>query len=362
MARYRIELATPDDDADLRRILADTPMPGHISVSFRREPSYFAAAEVDGHFRQVVAGRDLDTGRLIGFGSRSIRRVFVNGRPTDVGYLSALRLLAEHRNLGLIARGYAHFRKLHADGRAAVYLTTIAEGNDRALELLTSGRAGLPAYHPAGRYHTLAIPPVRGAQVRHGGRPATLHDLPAIVAFLQAHGPTRQFFPCYEEADFFGSHGALVGLKPENLLLAWRAGNLVGMLGTWDQSGIRQAVVHSYRRPLGWFRPLYNIWAWLRGRPQLPRAGEVLRNRFAAVPVVENDDREVFATLLDAATAGKREYLLLGLHERDPLLAVARRYAAHEYVTRMFVVCWEDGDAFRKEMDARVPYLELGSL
>src|SRR4051794_39038334 len=127
MPRYRVELATPEDDADLRHILAATPMPGHIAVSFQREPSYFAAAEVDGHFRQVVAGRDLDTGRLIGFGSRSIRRAFVNGQPADVGYLSALRLLPEHRNLGLLARGYAFFRKLHADGRAPIYFTTIVE-------------------------------------------------------------------------------------------------------------------------------------------------------------------------------------------------------------------------------------------
>src|SRR5579864_209997 len=158
MGRYRVELAAEPDDADLRHILAQTPMPGNIAVSFRREPNYFAGAEVDGHFRQVVAGRDLDTGRLIGFGSRSIRRLYLNGEPADVGYLSALRLLPEHRNLGLLARGYAYFRKLHGDGRTPIYLTTIAEGNDRALELLTSGRAGLPAYHPAGRYHTLAIP------------------------------------------------------------------------------------------------------------------------------------------------------------------------------------------------------------
>ena len=35
--------------------------------------------------------------------------------------------------------------------------TTIAEGNEMALRILTSGRAGLPMYHPAGRYHTIAI-------------------------------------------------------------------------------------------------------------------------------------------------------------------------------------------------------------
>jgi hypothetical protein len=368
MARYRIELATPADDADLRQILAATPMPGRIAVSFRREPSYFAAAEVDGHFRQVVAGRDLDSGRLVGFGSRSIRRVYVNGLPAEVGYLSALRLLADYRNLGLLARGYTHFRKLHADGRAAIYLTTIAEGNEQALGLLTSRRAGLPAYHFAGRYHTLAVWPQKRLPPPLEVRPARPEDVRTIVEFLREHGPARQFFPCYEPADFFNTHGLLRGLRPQDLMLAWWQGRLVGTLGVWDQSDFRQTVVQGYDGPLRWMRPLVNCWAALRGRPRLPAAGQALPNRFAALPVVTNTDAsgalnaaQVLCSLLHAAPRGPG-YLLFGLHEGDPLLWLVRRYAVAEYVTRLYIACWEDGETSRLALDGRVPYLELGSL
>src|SRR5207244_4600097 len=103
-------------------------------------PSFFAAAEVDDRFRQVVAARDMESGHVVGFGSRSVGERYVNGRPMPIGYLSSLRLLEGHRNRGLIARGYAFFRRLHADGRAPLYLTTIAEGNGLALTLLPSGR------------------------------------------------------------------------------------------------------------------------------------------------------------------------------------------------------------------------------
>src|SRR5207302_3186573 len=120
-----------------------------------------AAAAVDGRFRQVVAARDIDSGRIVGFGSRSVGRRYVNGLPTPIGYLSSLRLVEGHRNRGLVARGYAYFRRLHADGQARLYLTTIAEGNHLAQTLLTSGRAGLPAYHDAGLYHTIALPLAR---------------------------------------------------------------------------------------------------------------------------------------------------------------------------------------------------------
>ena len=50
-------------------------------------------------------------------------RVYVNGRPETVGYLSTLRLLAEHRGSGLLARGFGYFRELHQDGQAQLYLT-----------------------------------------------------------------------------------------------------------------------------------------------------------------------------------------------------------------------------------------------
>src|SRR5262249_16635498 len=156
MSRFQFELAGPDADADLRHVLASTPMTGRIAVSFQREPSWFGGAVVDGFSRQVVACRDRETGRIFGFGCRSLRHLYVTGQPKVVGYLRGLRVLPEYRVRGLVARGYAFFRRLHEDGRTPYYLTTIAEGNELALRILTSGRSGLPAYHPAGRYHTIA--------------------------------------------------------------------------------------------------------------------------------------------------------------------------------------------------------------
>src|SRR5262249_19115200 len=157
------------------------------------------------------------------------------------------------------------FRKMHADGRARLYLTTIAEGNDLALNLLTSGRAGLPAYHYAGRYHTAALPLSRryrprarcGAEVRS----ARVEDIAALVDCLRAVGPQRQFFPVYCADDFGTEGGIFKGLRPEEVLLAFRGGKLVGALAGWDQHGFRQTVVCRYGPALRRARPLYNAWA-----------------------------------------------------------------------------------------------------
>jgi hypothetical protein len=368
---YRIELATPADDADLRQILAATPMAGSVSLAFHRDPSFFAAAHVEGSLRQVVAARDTEADRVVGFGCRCIRRLHVNGEAREVGYLSSLRLLPKHRNRGLVARGYAFFKKLHGDGAAPFYLTTIAEGNEPALRMLTSARAGLPMYHYRGAYHTAAVP-LGASSARGPGhrgsvemRPARDDDIPTLVRFLNQEGPRRQFFPAVEAADF-APGGLFHGLGIDAILLAFRAGALVGTLGGWDQSAYRQTVIHAYRPALRWMRPFYNGWARWRGLPSLPMPGQRLHYLTGALPVVKDDDPDVFMALLDALRRhlghDGADYVFVGLHDEDPLLPTLRRVASVEYTTRLYLACWEDGDPARQALDARVPYLELGTL
>jgi len=372
MQRYWFELATANDDAALRRVLADTPLPGPISMIFRREPSYFEAAEVEGQFRQVLVAREDVTDTLVGFISRSIRDVYVNGRPGSVGYVGGLRLLAAHRNRGVFVRGVAFFRKLHADGRVPLYLAAIPDGNQAALTTLTSGRGGLPTLHFLGRYHSALIPPAcRGRQHRGPSfplliRPAAPEDRSAVLGLLRSEGPRRQFFPRYQEVDFFTGRGALCGLRPDDLLLAFRGRQLVGTLAGWDQHPFRQTVVHNLSMPLRLLRHLVNGWARFRGLPHLPGPGEEFRHLTAALPVVAGDDPGVFAALLDELRSREATargcFVLLGLHEADPLLAVVRARQAWSFTTRLFLACWKDGEEALSRLDRRVPYLELGSL
>jgi hypothetical protein len=370
MSRFRFELATAADDAGLRQVLAETPMEGRIAVAFRREPSWFAAAVIDGDERQVVACRDTESGQIVGFGSRSLRLLYVDGRPRRVGYLSSLRLLSAYRNRGLVARGYAYFRRLHDDGLAPYYLTTIAAGNAPALKVLTSARAGLPCYVPAGLYHTLAIPLRKGRSrslaPNLGVRPATRDDLPAILNLLAEHGPRRQFFPLVQESDLSSGAGPFLGLSLDDILLAWRGTDLVGMLGAWDQYAYKQSVVTGYQGPLAYLRPALNAWWSLRGRPRLPAPGEPLRYRIAALPVVREDSAEVTGALLTSVSGrlagGTDSHFMFGLHERDPLLPAVRRWSAACYTTHLYLVSWGDAAQLKAIANRRVPYLELGTL
>src|SRR5262245_33959234 len=148
MRRYEFTLATADDEAELREVLSSTPMEGRISISFAREPNFFAAAPVDGKAVQIVVGRDAQEGCIVGMGSRTAGPRYVNQQATTVGYLGGLRVLPHYRGQGgLIARGYRFLRQLHEDELVPYYLTTIAADNEIALQTLAAGRGGLPTYY-----------------------------------------------------------------------------------------------------------------------------------------------------------------------------------------------------------------------
>jgi hypothetical protein len=154
----RFAVADPDDDAELRRLLRENPMPGSISVSLEREPSFFRAASVEGDEHQTVVCRDAGR-RVLGMGTRAIRTTLHDGNPERTGYLSQLRLdRAARGGYHLVTRGYRLLRELHErDGRTLVYLTSILERNATARRLLEAGVRGLPTYRHIDRFETSII-------------------------------------------------------------------------------------------------------------------------------------------------------------------------------------------------------------
>lgn len=373
MSRFAFDLATPADDEQLVDLLSATPMDGKVSIALARRPSYFAGASVDGNTVQIGVARENKSGRIVGMGSRSISTRYVNSEPNAVGYLSGLRLFPEYRgHAGLLARGYRFLHKLHEDGATGFYLTTIAADNDAAVNVLTSERAGLPVYHPYGNYHTLAISTARWRRFnptfRNGPevRPARHEDRDAILKFLNRYGLSREFFPAYDACDLFSCDGKFKDLNCDDIMLAVRDDDIVGTLGCWNQRRYKQIVVDGYRGWLRPMRPLYNAWAAIRREPTLPSAGSELPARIAAIPVVRDDDPDVFRKLLVNALHRlamlAEPLLLVGLHERDPMLAMVRDYASREYVTRLYIVYFRDEVPDIAALTRRVPYLELGAL
>ena len=368
LTRFAITLAERGDDAELRELLRDNPMNGSMQVTFEREPDFFAACTIRGGFHQVGVGRDLESGRIVGLGTRSIAEAFVNGRPVPFGWLSDLRLTPTYRGGTLVARGYRFLRQLHGDGRAEFYGTVIFHDNHTALQTIAAARASLPAYHDLGVMHCPGInlrrrkPAIAAdCEIIRGRREL----LPEIVDCLNRNNARKQFAPVHNVEGFIQGN-RWKDFQTSDFYVARRNNRVIGLVGRWDQTAFKQTRVISYRKRVRWMVPAANAVQTLLGAPSFPEPGQYVPFFYVSFIAVDQDDAGVFRALLrevyNDSVGGSFRYVIVGLHERDPLLAVLQEYSLTPFAGRLFCVCYADGEPAFRNLDDRVPYVEAATL
>ena len=366
--RYRAVEADRGLDSQLRTLIDATPVPGHICVSFRREPDFFHGLHIQGRRNQVLAVMDGE--EMVGLACRSVKPMFVNGQAMDFGYFSGLRITPGHRGGPVSDVGHQLMHQFHDADPVPGYLATIIEGNAYAIKALVSKqRTHQPRYVAMGSYHTYAIQLKRRSSPREREDITVTRGTPTrqeeIVSFLNREGRRRQFFPAWTTDDFDTSY--LRGFSPEDFYLAERDGRLVGVVGAWDQTAFKQQVVISYSGLIRLARPMINIGLRLAGYRPLPIPGGQFKVTYASFISASDDDPTVLQHLLqhvaaDVAATGKH-FLIAGFHERDPLRAAVTGFRTIRYDSRLFVPRWEDGEVFCEGLDGElVPYLEVATL
>lgn len=361
-----IELAASSDDGDLRRLLRRSPIPGSISVTFEREPSFHNSCRIRGDFFQVGVGRDRRSGKIVGLGTRAVAAAFINGEAMPVGYLADLRLEPQHRGGLLMARGYRFLRRLHQDRRTQLYTTAIFSDNHTALSTIASGRAGLPQYLDQGLLHCPGInirrlrPPVDvDCSITRGSE----RLLPEIVQCLNRNNSRRQFAPVHTIEMF---RKRWLDFRVEDFHVATRGGKIIGVVACWDQSSFKQTRVAGYCNRLQWMIPLANTLRPLTRTPRYPKVGAEVAYFYVSFVAVDNDDVQVFRALLrsayNSALGTKYLYAMIALHERDPLLPALHDYSLTPFFARLFCVTFDDGKDLISKLDGRVPHVEAATL
>ena len=359
-SRFQFSMATADDDAALRTRMASDWLRGSLSLSFRREPSYFAGCCVQGEQTQVLKCVDQNDGAVVGMATRVITQMYVNGDVQRVGLLSDFRLAPQVRGGTILARGYRYFREWHANDPVDFYLAVILEGNDRAINTFTSGRAGFPVLRDLGRMLSPAIHldlpksqlPVPGIQFRR----ATDNDAQALRELHGAAAVRRQF----ARVDY----ADLPGLSPSNYFVAVdQSGSLLGCVAAWDQQAVRQTYIEAYTPWLGALRPVYNLVCRVLPIKPLPAPGQRIPYVYLSAIALRQDDLALWRGLLRYAYGellrGPWHYAIAALHEQDPLATALRDYRSIASAGRVFAVYFPEQLHHMARLDARVPYVDL---
>lgn len=334
---------SPADESALLR-LVETPMPGWVRLRYAYAKGYAAGEGLKGAHLALSIVEDAARG-LCGASTRTTRAVWLDGSVQRVGYLSGLRSFPWARRGFALYRGLRQARLQAAEDPSAVDFATVLAGNAGMVELLTSGRPGLPHCRREGRLETCVLAPLPKRESREE------IAFEELTAFYQREAPRKLFFPVLEER-----HPTL---RESDFFAVRRQGRVVAAAAVWSHGDYRRLFIDGYAPMMRAIRPLVNGWSRCCGAPRLPSAGSELRCRYLAYALVENDDPVLFADLLDMArwrTEGAN--LVLTLYERDPLLPVVRRLHPWCYASELLAASFEsDPRPFNG-----IPHIESGAL
>ncbi|MCP4130207.1 MAG: hypothetical protein GY754_04415 [bacterium] len=360
-------LSEKKHNESLCELMRTVTMPGDIELSYARDPDFFHGLDIQGKFNQI--GTCADGERITGIGTRSVKPMYINGEPMDFGYLSGLRAVNDHRG-GITLKIFTLLNEVHNDKRAKGYINTIVDDNNFATAALASGRPGMPKYLDWGKYFTYAINLNKRRKPRVSvpgislskGSDTTLEE---IVDFINTQGKKKQFFPVFTVEDFKSEYTR--DFNSSDFYVARKDGEIVGVIGKWDQSKYKQNIVRGYHGYMKYLRPFINTGFRIAGYKPLPNVGNQVKMFYLSFVAIKENNVDIFSALLEQAYLdnkdGEYNYCLAGFHEDDPLREAASSYWFIPYNSRLFLVSWEGDIDFCSDLNRdMIPYLEVGTL
>lgn len=339
MAGLTVRPASAEDHAALEELFRATSMGSNIRLYIERDPDYFAGARVQADEPCVWAAFD-ESGRAAGMLSAGKRRVWLGGGERDMRYLCDLRIHRDWQRSTLLARGFRLLkREIFTPGEWAQ--TLVLEDNLHAIELLSSHRAGLPEYRPAGVYVTWLLPAQQlDADPSITVRRAKRSDLPAMQRVYDHSIRRRSFAPVVDLDDLGGP--SWPDLAVEDFIVAESGGQLRGLAGLWDQTRFQRLRIAGYSQALSFLRPLWNAGTFVSGGVALPKPGDALPLKKATAVACDDDDPAILRALLSHALQDDDgKLLLIGMSAADPLAAALQGLRGRQDRGRHFLVGWE---------------------
>jgi hypothetical protein len=359
-------LLGPEHNPDLVE-LARIPLEGKLSLSYRRDPDYFAGLEPVGEETDVVGV--YHDGVLTGACARSWKKVWIDGQAARIGYLGGLRLPTEHQRHMYLPVGYRLLRQIDERRPGSLYLCTFLGGGGNSMQIMIRPRPGLLRFHPWGTYHAYSLlAPRHSPRYSRGSRFAAVHrarrqQVPGLLEFLNEEGRRKQFHPVLEPRDFVD--GSLSSLNGSPWYVWAPGGKIRAAAALWDQTPRRQVVVEKYPRLLRLSLPLANGCLRMAGRQSLPGEGEQLRLRYLSFAAAEGNDPSALARVVRAALSDlggtDAQVLSIGFADIDPLKGSVQGLVKARYDSHVFLAHWDGCEPVLPERN-RVPALELATL
>jgi GNAT superfamily N-acetyltransferase len=361
-----VRLGTQADNPKVQDLVSKITMPGPAEMCFQRTPDFFTGAAVIGEeYTMTVADDSERPDVLAGLTVISGRDLYISGKRRRVYYSGDTRVDPFYRRRG-IASDLFVAQKEFRTGQDLLQGIVL---KDNTAPLDAARRAANGVLFDYWVSHTIETSFIFTRNVKPripAGveiRAAKASDVPAMQAFFDREAPRRNGYPCYDFTKMLNQHPYYAGISVGDYALAFKGGQIVGMLGGWDQKAYKQTRIMGFKPVIAAIRPLYNIYAGLFGGFKLPPVGGMLNYLTLHTTLIAGDDPALYRALIDwimAHQGQKYDALACAVTSGDPLLEVPRGYKRQKLFSSHFWLSY--GDDPRPGIDDRPLYVELGRL
>ncbi len=349
-------------DEEIRRLSVLCQMPAsYIGLDYQTEPAFFKALAPFGKLHELVLIQPPGFTGLAGLGIRSVRRCYLDGQVTDVGYLHHLRFHPEIRGGSYLLRGYKAFRQVFAQQPLKVTFTSILADNFYARQLLETTRADgiMPVYKRVSRFMTALIP-LRGPGPRWPERlrpvsarsdlterVLTRNDVGEVCRLFSLAGQKNDGAPVLPGECFNGGYSPFPGLSVEDMVGVFDQTGMVAAIGIWNQQQYRQIVVTHLCPSLHFLQKIWQRASTLVGQCPIPGPGGqvnyVLLDPWAIMP---GRELELMPTLIKSGVREARKrgamFAAVGMAEKFPAIEALNAVFFMPYWSIIYQVFWPE--------------------
>jgi predicted N-acetyltransferase YhbS len=336
-----IRAANEADNDGLLALTRATPMAGTISIRIDREPDFFALLRLRGKGKVFVAVRERE---VVGCISAAIRTAYVSGIPESVAYVGDMKVHPRFSGTRIALRMIRALEAYLMFMGIDLCFSVVADGNHRAMPLF-AGRLGTPRWAHLGRFlvNELITWPFLGRSQTYCMETAEAADLPAIAMLLDRFHRSRQFAPQLSQDDLATTLSASQEVPFSKTLVARAGGSIVATLSLHDTREVKRNVLLGAPGSLRCALALLRIAAAPFPGFHVPRIGDPLRVLYVRFVACEEGHCQALQALLRTARAEafrrRFTFLVIGLHERDPLRGLVRGIPRFTFSSLALATC-----------------------
>jgi hypothetical protein len=302
--------------------LYEIPVSGFISLSLQRKPHSLPGAHIQTEIPRVFIVIDDISHCVIGLVNVGSRCQIFQGKVESLPYFCDLRIAPSHQNGKVLLAIIRYINCLGLDLDRGPATTVVFSDNTRMINIIEKRAAEkipkkIPYYTKVADIETFIFQRADFFENKlYDIRRATEDDIMLMQTFYDKDLTALKLVIDFSK---IGQNAYYAGQKIEDYLLCFEGEALVGILGLWDTSAIKQTVVNKYHWSLKLARVFYNsVASGLLGYPPLPKEGEVIKTTGIHSVSIKERSVTIFRLLIQQAVQSSLYPLIITVDVKDP--------------------------------------------